>query len=621
MAKLLRHPPPFRTESLLGYLLRLSELNGYISPWALYQLVGLSQSEVRGSGLPVEKLAWLSGRPVEELREIAYLAPPGQPRWATLLGNPIVPADLQLNSTPFCPLCVTEGDFIEATWHLRFMVGCPMHLCAVVSKCPTCRHPVNWYRPGLLDCSCGANLAEGKICPISNELGVVLALLRAKTLKKKIDPKITAPLLSPELIEADLRSILALLRFLGKYRLLADGGEATGDPFRVMLSASHVLTNWPNNFAALMNGLSRVTPSEKGAVGGQFAGFYQGFIKNKAIGKKLKQFLLAAFLDFTENQWGRGYIDRKLYALAPPMHRRYTTLSEFSAQAGVQPRTAQRLLRTGAIESKRVLCGNASRIIVDTDSGQNMRRAPGSLMRTRSVAASLGIPVAVLLRLRRSGIYVVRHLPPGYPGWHESDVRAFQNQIISFGTSNVDADGESITFRYVMQSRHVSPAIKEELIRHMLTGDIEFSAKAMGQLAEIQFNKTVYWQFIETGHRREVGETLNSTEAASILRSDRGAIRGLIQAGELVEVRANGGLRVTRDSVLRFAKQYITLASHARASGTSSRALMDFCSKQGIPLLHASVNRHAGPQPFIRVDSISRISMGRSRPVDHLSQL
>src|SRR5271157_925506 len=44
---LVRHSAPFPTESLFGYILRLSEENGYTTPWSLFLLAQIRQHEAR----------------------------------------------------------------------------------------------------------------------------------------------------------------------------------------------------------------------------------------------------------------------------------------------------------------------------------------------------------------------------------------------------------------------------------------------------------------------------------------------------------------------------------------------------------------------------------------------
>jgi hypothetical protein len=82
MPLLVRHPAPDPTESLLGYVLRVSEGNGYSSPWSVYCLAGMKSNEMRVSGVKLEKLARITNWPQAKLDAITYSAPPDQPRWS-----------------------------------------------------------------------------------------------------------------------------------------------------------------------------------------------------------------------------------------------------------------------------------------------------------------------------------------------------------------------------------------------------------------------------------------------------------------------------------------------------------------------------------------------------------
>ena len=98
---LVRHPEPRADESLWGYLLRLTEQNGYSSPWNLLHLAGLKQSQIRTSGMDVPKLAEITSRSDEELRKIAFRYPEDGPRWSRLLGHRLLPSDLCTMSPVF----------------------------------------------------------------------------------------------------------------------------------------------------------------------------------------------------------------------------------------------------------------------------------------------------------------------------------------------------------------------------------------------------------------------------------------------------------------------------------------------------------------------------------------
>jgi hypothetical protein len=141
MPLLVRHPAPYPTESLLGYVLRVSEDNGYNSPWSVYCLAGMKSSEIRVSGVKLKKLARITNWPQEKLDTIAYSAPAGQPRWSRLLGNPVLPKDLNLTHPRFCPQCAREKGFLEAHWDLDAYgrLPCPPVFAALVL--PAMRSP------------------------------------------------------------------------------------------------------------------------------------------------------------------------------------------------------------------------------------------------------------------------------------------------------------------------------------------------------------------------------------------------------------------------------------------------------------------------------------------------
>src|ERR1035437_112725 len=67
---LVRHPAPFTTESLLGYILRLTEENGYRTPYVLLHMIG--RERFRDPRLPLRELARIAHRELSELQAIAY---------------------------------------------------------------------------------------------------------------------------------------------------------------------------------------------------------------------------------------------------------------------------------------------------------------------------------------------------------------------------------------------------------------------------------------------------------------------------------------------------------------------------------------------------------------------
>ena len=52
-------PLPMPTESMMGLILRTSEINGYQSPFTILRYAGMTENEIRSAKPPIDKLAKL----------------------------------------------------------------------------------------------------------------------------------------------------------------------------------------------------------------------------------------------------------------------------------------------------------------------------------------------------------------------------------------------------------------------------------------------------------------------------------------------------------------------------------------------------------------------------------
>lgn len=103
------------------------------------------------------KRSWrVPNHPSSLLERFAFRPPKAKSDALYLVGNRIGATYLNLTGARACPDCVTDNGFIEAHWHIDLMVACPCHERAPVWYCPECKKPLNWMRPGLLTCKCGA---------------------------------------------------------------------------------------------------------------------------------------------------------------------------------------------------------------------------------------------------------------------------------------------------------------------------------------------------------------------------------------------------------------------------------------------------------------------------------
>jgi hypothetical protein len=611
---LVRHSPPNPTESLVGYVLRLAEENGYASPWSVYSLAGLKQNEIRTTGFKLEKLAAIINRPAPELGGIGFSPPKNQPRWARLLGHSLVPTDLNIVNPGLCPRCIADIGFIEAHWHLTLMVGCPVHECITALCCPKCGKRLRLFRRGLLECGCGGNLMECVLPPLPKAEAALLDIIRQKVLGLPANDENPLSLPRDQLIAMDLRSMLLVVRALGRHRLIADGSTSLEDERQLISAAARVLLDWPKNFIVLLLDIGkRLQPNGKGGVRKQFEPIYGALFKSRAINPSQQtDFLRVAFLEFAENHWDRGYVDPKLLKQARgKVTSRFITKSEFAAQAGIHVLTASRLLKDQKIPSRRVQCGKSERILVDLSSNKIPRNCPGRIYMERDAAKRIGLSVGVLRALKNSGIFEFNHFLPTKGGYHELDIDLFTKRLLALAPPAGPASGnasEYITVKTVMGGHHDSPEAKVDVVRALLAGSLAIVGNTDGTIAGLLMDQAEYRRFAFVARSRAAGDTMPSYIVEKHLLCDASTVPGLVQKGLLEGCTSPTGLRIRNESVEAFKTKYLSLASIANSIGaTSTRGLMHLCKKAGIKLLLVPRTGQRAQQPFIHVSDRSKL--------------
>ena len=156
---LVRTPLPHSYESLLGYVLRVSEENGYSSLRDVLRLAEIKADIPKAKFLSVCKLAKILGFDAGRLDRHSHLLDskdqtPGVKLNHHDLGRRI--NRYQISMRPrICPLCIEEDGYVDVFWDLSVALACPRHSIIPLFKCHECNKDIEWTRPGLLACKCG----------------------------------------------------------------------------------------------------------------------------------------------------------------------------------------------------------------------------------------------------------------------------------------------------------------------------------------------------------------------------------------------------------------------------------------------------------------------------------
>ena len=578
---LTRHPKPLlRVESLHGYVLRLTDCNGYSSPWRIHQRAGLSQHEVRGTRFNIDKLSLIAACTVDELNAIAYSSK-GSPHSPRLLGVRINPGDLDLTTPRICPVCIQQLGYIQAHWDLQFMIGCPIHNCHSLRACSTCNRPISWYRPGLLVCQCGSALDLKSASELDWSTRALLELIRDRVLGmlRFVDDQAHFP---DGLYDLQLINLLAVIRCVGECEIQTSG-TGVANPLDTVESAARVFSNWPENFFRLLARLhSRPAPVPYD-IRRHFAPLYNSLLKRRTRPEDSSfRFFRIAFLDFVSNHQSLRACDPRLMSqIRSDLEIRYNTRAGFARKLRVDPRTVTRHISPTPNNDRRPPFS----VVVDTAGFEQSTIKPFRILSSREAAAELMCPVSLLALLKSSGIFASRHRLLGQVGYHDSDVLLVKNRILDSADSARGSDaGECIALVTLLRKGRYSLESRLNLVSALLSKELEAFLQGPDRLLT---NIMVPRREVERAMsaHKEASGLVNASDAAGILQCDNSAVAVLVRLGQLAGSKTGSTWRIRTASVRQFTQSYSRLSKLAQEVGTSTRCLARVAAQIGIATL------------------------------------
>jgi hypothetical protein len=607
---LLCHPQPYPTESYLGYILRLSENNGYTSPLSLYRLAGISKLK-RKTGLDSATLATMTHGSIPDLQAISYQTAGRYSSRVRLLGHEVNPKHLLFTTAKLCPECVAEKGFIEAHWDLKLMVGCPVHRHLAARVCPHCNKPLRSLRPGLLECGCGGDVSKSDLAPISSDDVSLLALIRSKILGTSLPAVDSLTLPHQELLAMNLRSMLIVIEVLGKHRLLADNRADVKNEYQIIQGAAQVLKEWPINFYALLGDIgSRLPKGTSGGVGRQFKSIYNALFRNPLCSPpEQADFLRSAFLEFTTKHWDKGFATKALMKpLRGKASDRHLTIGEWAVRAGVNRKTALRYLEKN--EGQRVLRrfhNGVVRVVADVNDFIPSV-TPGEIFTLQEAAKRLEIPKWMLSSFKISGIYESFHRGPVGVGFHERDLDVFRQKLVGLVSMrqqlSVPRD-QCVSLRTILsrRSNETSKDDREKLVRLLISKELIAVGNDDGTVGGLLIKSADYRQFREALSEKSSRKYFVQSEAAKLLDCSDRVIDSLMEKGFLRGNKTRRRTEIDKDSVGAFATKYISLNSVAKRRNVSSRTVVRYCEQKQISLLLPEEDQPK-TRSFIRVVDI-----------------
>ncbi|MEN7431159.1 TniQ family protein [Chromobacterium sp. TRC.1.1.SA] len=407
--RLLLHPTALPEESVYGYCLRLSQVNG------LRGLRGLHRYAASQQQMP--NLTIITGHTAQALSHLRGPAPAWlehQEAWEQGLT-----VTFWIKShRRWCPQCLCEQPFWRAYWALALATACETHNALLIDICPSCRKHVPWTAGDLTHCQCGQDLRciqTSSATPPALQSSHHLRRALNQTASTADSQSESTTLRDHSLLAAiHLGQLCSLLWFFGAYlyhpraikpqKITQHGSISVVLPL-VTMSMS-ILEDWPHHFHAFIDRFSKpvqgCTASLRVHLGVIHQALFQ-LLKHPEL-----HFLQIEFERYVHERWGEAF----LYAEGLKHEHPMISGAEAAKILGVDIRYLKRLIAEGELQATGTTSSHGRKqLVVDRTSVLALKQYKGEEIPLRKAAKILRISPPRIRLLVKEGL-----LRPAYPG-------------------------------------------------------------------------------------------------------------------------------------------------------------------------------------------------------------
>ncbi|MGH1572296.1 MULTISPECIES: TniQ family protein [Methylobacterium] len=376
---------PEKGEGFLGWVLRLTQINGYeFSEWIL-RSAGMRAPDLLSREGVIERLRLMTQVAVHDLQTLVPRLDTAGWRWAEIPGMDISVALFDARKPKVCPVCLAEKGFVQAAWGLRIWTCCPDHECRLVNVCPRCGSPITWRRRHVDLCpnpNCGGRYSSSEIQRAGEE-EVELALLLGQALGSETLSRL--PALTSVFGELSPQDIVTMASRLGFRRMRETyrGSADSSDIAEAAIKAARLLSNWPTGFHDFIR-------SQRVLADGSTTG---GAARDPEITFLLRaktwngEFLLPSEARFIFAKEFQNFLDITGDGRAPALRQalagegssdRWMSLPQAAKALGIDRRTLARMARDGSLVGIRFVQNDKTFTFVDRHEIERRLKATGS---------------------------------------------------------------------------------------------------------------------------------------------------------------------------------------------------------------------------------------------------
>lgn len=575
--KLVVSPLPMPTESLIGYILRLTELNGYPSKSYVLELMGRNGFRATIERLDAECLANVTSINQLDIDRLTYKLTELPPAYIRIYGTDLPSYEVSLNRPKVCSLCLNEGRPCEVFWELAQATVCPIHRVNLTTLCSGCGKHISWSRAKVRQCKCGSDFAIQNVKQAIPELCDLMAVMRCLVYK---DPNIAPfPKSMTHLAHLDLRRFCKLLNVMcsvfhnkvGSFRAM----KRTN--FKSHLEdVSKALSNWPFGFhkfltekyASYIESVHEL-PNFRTL----FKWLLVRLIDNDKNDVGAYTFLVIELYKFGANYWNRCAMSRSFgMQELMPVKSRWLTHGEVSGIYGLHLSTIKKRILKGEFKTRKIKISNRKLLVIDSSliSDLPLTKYPAASLRT--YAHIVGVTVNILRAMRICGAIELNYRSMYPKSLTREDMDAFVQKIHSLGLEmQPDLTSGVITINDVFIAWVSSPKEKAEFLAYLLENPALIVGKIPGdglgcfqvveKVAINHFNRI----------KSENSVFITTTKVAKRLGCTEDIVRFLLRDGHFRTLKYRGRDTPCLASVIEFERYYLPIARIADQMGISFR--------------------------------------------------
>jgi hypothetical protein len=605
IAPLVVTPNPIEGESLLGYLLRVSEVNGYPSPTWITNQCGIPYDQFYKKRMDLEKLGAVLGQSKWALGQLPWLYFPNQ---TTRDDQPIkVPSaykPLTLDKPKICSACIEETGITNPAWDIAWFHVCPKHQTYLWTHCPTCGDSVSWCRPGLNVCHCGAQFPSStKSCKedaVIEWLYQVDDLIHARSIyaESRVGMPVGALQISKfsgvMMLFDKISKVIEETKSERVVRKIDRSPEMLGE-------IAKFFSDWPKNFHGLLRQMHDKAHQQPESIAVSLPTVLKKLFGNcrgtMLIGSGNSLFDQLEFSDgayFYSPSEGRANKGAVLKTERGDDGAEYATISNLATHLDVHKATIKSWAKSG-VHGLALACEESldNRPLVKLNP-DFPKKTNSRCLTPRLASKYIGIPETVLTKLRQDGYYKSQHFSR-FPGDFQADDLDQLSAKFLRKAPNVlpELPSVGITLDEIRRKSFGSAEIKYGIYRAILDERLKLLGRISKSVRGIVIDSMSLNLFIEA-EAYKVLDVLPAYKAAQMLDCSSEVIFNLCRSGFLLGFKKQKTLQVSLKSLEQFKNSFISCSSWAKHLNTSARAL---------------VSRYAYKLPMVEIEDHRRGSI------------